>query len=207
VEWNWLKAPLAELRDRPRLAWGIHLCYFGVVIAASLLIHQLPAVQTVFLSIVQDAISAKSGVLSEAGKAYGSGNIPRAAAVTFVMNFFLGSILVITLPSILVPGSGIVTATLRSVLWGVVLAPTLAVLALNMIPHSGTMLLEGEGYILAAFFGLLIPIHIVQSSLGGTPLSRFGRVILLNLKANILIALVLAVAACYEATEVILMNR
>jgi hypothetical protein len=177
------------------------------VIAGSALIHELPDLQTVFLSTVQDAISAKSGVLSAAGKAYGSGSIPRAAFVTFVINFFLGSLACITLPSILLPGSGTVVAALRCTLWGLILAPTLTVLALSMLPHSGTMLLEGEGYILATIFGLLIPIHIVQSSLGGTPLSRFGRVILLNIKASLLIALVLAVAAVYEATEVILMNR
>ena len=76
-----------------------------------------------------------------------------------------------------------------------------------MLPHSLTMLLEGEGYILAALFGLLIPIHIVQRSLGGNLFTRFGRVVLLNVKAQFWIALVLAVAAIYEATEVILMNR
>jgi hypothetical protein len=53
----------------------------------------------------------------------------------------------------------------------------------------------------------LIPIHILQSSLGGTPLSRFGRVLWLNVLANFWVAVVLVVAACYEATEVILMNR
>jgi hypothetical protein len=87
------------------------------------------------------------------------------------------------------------------------LAPTITVLAFAMLPHSGTMLLEGEGYILATLFGLLIPIHIFQSSPGGTPLSRFGRVLWLNVLANFWVAVVLAVAACYEATEVILMNR
>jgi hypothetical protein len=76
-----------------------------------------------------------------------------------------------------------------------------------MLPHSGTMLLEGEGYILATLFGLLIPIHLFQSSLGGTPLSRFGRVLWLNVLANFWVAVVLIIAACYEATEVILMSR
>ena len=98
-------------------------------------------------------------------------------------------------------------AGLRAMAWGLILAPVMQSLAYGMLPHSVTMLLEGEGYILAAFFGLLVPIHIVRSSLGGNPLTRFGRVILLNLKANFWIALVLAVAAIYEATEVILMNR
>jgi len=204
---SWWAAPLLELQTRPRLVWGVHLAYFGLVILGSVLIHELPDVQTVFLTSVQDALSAKSGVLAEAGKAYGSGSIPRAAVVTFVVNFFLGSLLCITLPSIIVPGSGILIAALRSIMWGLILAPTVVRLATAMLPHSITMLLEGEGYILATIFGLLIPIHIFQSSLGGNPLSRFGRVILLNVQACALVALVLAVAACYEATEVILMSR
>ena len=204
---GWLDAPLLELQKRRRLVWGVHLAYFGIVILGSALIYALPDLQTVFLTLVRDALTAKSGVLAAAGKAYSTGSIPRAAVVTFVVNFFLGAVLSITLPSMIVPGSGILIAALRSLMWGLVLAPTLAVLAATMLPHSGTMLLEGEGYILATIFGLLIPIHIVQSSLGGTPLSRFGRVIRLNLQACALVALVLAVAACYEATEIILMNR
>jgi hypothetical protein len=124
-----------------------------------------------------------------------------------VINFFLGSVLMLTAPSMIIPGSGILMAGLRSLVWGLLLAPTIRALAFTMLPHSGTMLLEGEGYILATFFGLLIPIHNVQSSLGGTPLSRFGRMLWLNILANFWVAVVLAVAVCYEATEVILMNR
>ena len=78
-------------------------------------------------------------------------------------------------------------------------------MAFAMLPHSWTMLLEGEGYILAALFGLLIPVHLAQSRLGGTALGRYGRVLLLNVQANAWVALVLAVAACYEAIEVIWM--
>jgi hypothetical protein len=204
---GWWAAPLLEMEKRPRLVWAVHLVYFGLVIAGSVLIYNLPDIQTVLLSNVRDALSASSGPLASAAKAYASGSIARAAVVTFVINFFLGSLLMLTLPSIIVPGSGILMAGLRSLLWGVLLAPSLTVLAYSMLPHSGTMLLEGEGYILATLFGLLVPIHIFQSSLGGTPLTRFGRVLLLNVQANVWVALVLAVAACYEATEVILMNR
>jgi hypothetical protein len=204
---NWLVAPLLELQKRPRLVWGVHLAYFGLVILGAILIHEFPDVQAFFLSIVGKALSDSKGPLGAAGHAYASGNIPYAALVTFGVNFFLGSLACITIPSILVPGSGTLLAVVRSLLWGVILAPTFVLLAGSMLPHSLTMLLEGEGYILATIFGLLIPIHIVQSSLGGNPLTRFGRVLLLNLQALVLVALVLGVAACYEATEVILMNR
>ena len=204
---RWWAAPLIEMEKRPGLVWGVHLVYFGLVIAASVLIYNMPDIQTVLLSGVRDALGGSSGPLAAAGQAYGSGNIARAAGVTFAINFFLGSLLMLTLPSIVVPGTGTLIAAVRALLWGLLLAPTLTTLAHAMLPHSGTMLLEGEGYILATLFGLLIPIHIVQSSLGGTPLTRFGRVLLLNLQANLWVAAVLAVAACYEATEVILMNR
>jgi hypothetical protein len=204
---SWFAAPLVELQERPRLVWGVHLVYFGLVILGSIFIHEFPDVQAFFLTAVREALSGTKGPLGAAGQAYASGNIPYAALVTFAVNFFLGSVACITLPSILVPGSGTLLAVVRSLLWGVILAPTFVLLAGSMLPHSLTMLLEGEGYILATIFGLLIPIHIVQESLGGNPLSRFGRVLLLNLQAVVLVAVVLAVAACYEATEVILMNR
>ena len=46
---------------------------------------------------------------------------------------------------------------------------------MTMLPHSGTMLLEGAGYILATIFAVLIPIRIFESSGGGNLVARFGR--------------------------------
>jgi hypothetical protein len=159
----------------------------------------------VLMSSVQDALGSQSGTLGAAGRAYATGSILRAAGVTFCINFFLGTLLMITIPSVLVPGCGILLATVRSFVWGLLLAPTIGVLALSMIPHSGTLLLEGEGYILATIFAVLIPIRAFDSRLGGGPASRFGRAILLNVQASLWVALVLLVAAIYEATEVIAM--
>ncbi len=204
---RFLAGPLLEMKARPRLVWGVHLVYFGLVIVGSLLIYELADAQLVLLGKVREALATKTNPLGVAGEAYRSGSIPRAAIVTFLVNFFLGSLAYITMPSILLPGFGVVLASLRAAVWGLILAPVMPALAYAMLPHSGTLLLEGEGYILATLFGMLIPIHIFQSRLGGNPLSRFGRVLLLNFKANFWIALVLAVAAIYEATEVILLNR
>jgi hypothetical protein len=199
--------PLLEMSQRPRLLWAVHLVYFGIVIAGSVLIYDDPAVQAVLLENVGQAFAAQNSPLAVAGRAYLSGSIPLAALVTFIVNFFLGSLAYITLPSVLLFGAGLLLAWVRALAWGLLLAPTIQTLAYSMLPHSGTMLLEGEGYILAAFFGFLIPIHTVSSRLGGNPLARWRRAFLLNLKANFWIALVLAVSAIYEATEVILMNR
>jgi hypothetical protein len=219
------------MRRRPRLVWGVHLAYFGLVMAGSVLIYRLPEVQAVLLSLTRDALSGSSGPLAIAGKAYASGSIPRAAVVTFLINFLLGALVSISLPSMIVPGSGALMAVVRSVSWGLLLAPTFDLNAFALLPHTGTLLLEGEGYILATLFGLLVPIYLLRSSPAMVPesmaatdsevvpseptpadggvmlLGRFGRVVLLNIQGSLLVAVVLAVAACWEATEVILMMR
>lgn len=207
VTWPIFSVPLVEIRSRPRLVWGLHLVYFALVMAGALLVHAVPAVQVVLLEKIHEALATNSNPLGIAGQAYLSGNIPRAAAVTLLVNYLLGSLAYITVPSMLFPGSGVLLASGRALAWGLILAPATPTLAFAMLPHSLTLLLEGEGYILATFFGLIIPIDVLRRSLGGNPFTRFGRALLLNLKAQFWIALVLAVAAIYEATEVILMNR
>ena len=183
----------------------MHLGYFGLVILGSYFAHSVPEIQTTLLSFINDALSSKSGPMAAASEAYASHNVLHAAAVTFGVNFFLGTLISITLPSFLVPGCGILMAVFRPLMWGLMLAPTLNMLALTMIPHSGTLLLEGGGYILAAIFALIIPMRIFDVRSQETVLTRFGRAILLNVQASFWVAVVLAVAALYEATEVIAM--
>ena len=204
---GWLAAPLLELQRRPRLVLSIHVGYFGLVILGAILVHSVPEIQEVLILNVQDALTAQSGAFAAAGKAYATRSILRAAGVTFCINFFLGSLLMITIPSMLVPGCGILLATVRSFVWGLLLAPTIGMLALSMIPHSGTLLLEGEGYILATIFAVLIPIRAFDKSLEGGLATRFGRALILNVQAWFWVAVVLLAAAFYEATEMIMMMR
>src|SRR5262249_44092487 len=80
--------------DAPPTApvWGVHLAYFGLVMVGSVWVYQLPEVQAVLLSLVRDALGGSQGPLAIAGKAYASGSIPRAAVVTFLINFLLGTL-------------------------------------------------------------------------------------------------------------------
>lgn len=202
-----LAAPLAEIDRRPRLFWTVHLVYFGLLILSSIVIRGLPEFRAVMDGALESEFAKPGGVMATAGAAYGSRSVPRAALTTFVINFFLGSLAFLTLPSLILPGSGAIPGALRAAVWGVLLAPTNAALAQGMIPHSGTLLLEGEAYILAVFFGLLVPIQIFQKGPGGSAAARYLGAVLLNLKAQTLVALVLGVAAWYEAFEVIAQIR
>ena len=129
--------------------------------------------------------------------------------MTFAVNFLLGSVLYLTVPSCVLPGSGALLAAFRAVSWGLLLAPATLQQAAAMLPHSGTLLLEGEGYILAAFFGLMIPLALFRRQAESDPVPKFGygRAVLLNLKGSVLVAIVLAASAIYEAAEVIHMLR
>jgi hypothetical protein len=202
---GWLASPLGEIAARRKLLYGLHILFFGLVVIAAVLIYELPLVQSALMSALQRQIESGKGVLGVAGTAYKSKNIALAAGATVGINFLLGSLVVITLPSLVLPGVGLLLALFRAALWGILLAPATVVLALTWMPHSGTMLLEGEGYILATFFAVLTAIYLFSPKVGPTAASRYGRALVMNLKGNLLVLIVLAVAAFYEATEVILM--
>jgi hypothetical protein len=202
-----LFGPLVEVSARPRLVWGLHLFYFGLVIGGSLLSFLAPEAQVVLLGKIRELVRAKDSPLGMLGESYASGNIPLLAALILAFNFIVGALASITLPSIVIPGIGLVLAGVRALLWGLVLAPLSQAMALFMLPHAVTTLVEGEGYILATFFGLLIPSYVVRRSLGGNLFTRFGRALVLNFKGQIWIAVVLAVAAVFEAVELVLLNR
>ena len=85
------------------------------------------------------------------------------------------------------------------------MAPSFVGLSGAMLPHSLTMLLEGEAYIVAAFFGLLVPVYLVRKAEGPGIIKRYGRALMMNVRGNLLVAIILAIAAIYEAIEVILM--
>lgn len=203
VQNAWLGPPLAEMSRRRGLLVAIHLVYFGITLAGMLVVYELPAVQQMLLTQVHSQLEEPSNPLGVAGTAYASRNIAYAAATTLAINFFLGSFLMITVPSILIPGIGTLLSLFRALAWGLLLAPTFLELAGGMRLHTGTLLLEGEGYILATFFALLVPIYLFSPQEGATVASRYGRALLMNLKGNLLVFLVLTVAAIYEAIEVI----
>ncbi|MHC4570900.1 MAG: hypothetical protein ACYS0C_02330 [Planctomycetota bacterium] len=201
---KWIRLPLAEIGRYKHLFLAMHLIYFGTVLLLMLVAYHLPELQVSLLAGIKSQVTGSSGPLAVAGRAYMSKSILRAALATFVINFSLGSLAVITVPSVIVPGAGVLIAGVRAALWGLLLAPSFVALSSAMLLHSFTLLLEGEGYILASFFGLLILIYLFRKAEGTSVAGRYGRALLMNVRGNLLVALVLAIAAIYEAIEVIL---
>jgi hypothetical protein len=178
--------------------------YFGLVILGALVALAFPQAQRYMLDLAQTGLS--SGPMSGIGSAYTSGDVLYAAFVTFITNLFLGTIVEITIPSLIIPFWAPFMGLIRALMWGVMLiVPVPGVLPwTSVVPHYLTILLEGEAYVVA-IFACLRQIKVLYK-MGSIPKGQRLKAYLMALADNIkllaVVALILAIAALYEAWEV-----
>jgi hypothetical protein len=202
-------APEPQLRPSPRHSRFEHLrallvlnaLYFGVAALAGGYAFLNPAVQSELTQVAVDAFSP-SGGLGPLMQAYLSGALLLAIAMTFLVNLIFGSFVFLTLPSTVIPFAGIVLGLYRAVLWGVLFAPTAtSPLTPALWLHVPTILLEGEGYIVA-MLGVWLWWHAVFSH-PGARWSAWRHGLVLQARVYAAVAALLAISAIYEAIEVI----
>jgi len=195
--------PLKLVGQHRRAYLLLNVVFYGLVALGTVYSLANPLLQRELTQAIVQGFQAPP--LSFAKDAYASGNVPAAALVTFLVNTLLGSLTSITIPSLLIPFAGIAIGIYRALFWGLALAPTSPELARAMLPHSLTLILEGQGYVLAMFGAYLLWASAIAGARRG--LSGFLRGYRSGLSANITIYLgvviVLGVAAVYEAFEVI----
>src|SRR6266404_8151079 len=105
----------------------------GAYLALSLMFYALIAVGAAYAAFNQGSsdLVAKSGragvseVLPFVVSAYKGGHILRAMGWTFVINLLGGSLLYITIPSLIVPFSGLLLAGVRAIVWGMVFSSSI----------------------------------------------------------------------------------
>ena len=197
-----LKEALQILRDNRRLYLAVNIIYYGLVVVGAIVVWLNPWLQESLIALVQESFETSlPGVVA----AYRGGHFLSAVAQTFTINFFLGSLMVLTLPACVFPPAGILIGFWRAFLWGLVLAPTTPQLALVMMPHGITLLLEGQGYILAIFATCRLGQVLVWPRRIG--LTSRWRAYLAGLRETalvyILVAIVLLGSALWEAFELI----
>ncbi|MGD8554918.1 MAG: hypothetical protein PVJ32_05730 [Anaerolineales bacterium] len=186
----------------------LNLGYFGLVVAGMVYAAFNRSAQLSLLQGVESAFEA--GPIAIVMSAYTGGRIPLAISLTFLVNLAIGSFLSITLPSLVIPFSGLLIGFFRAVLWGVLFSPTNLELSPPII-LAGVLIvvlifLEGQAYVLAmlaAFvqgFAFLFPKRVSAESHGRGFLIGVGRSALIYL----LVAIVLAIAAVYEVLIAVL---
>jgi hypothetical protein len=153
--------------------------------------------------------SVINGPLAVVGEAYVNAKVLKAMALTFVVNLFIGSLAFMTLPSMLVPFLGILSGVYRAVVWGLIFYPGHPKMGNIMIPHSFTLILEGQAYILVMLAAWLHGRAFLFPKSAGADGHWHGYVEGLKQTGKIyfLVGLLLLTAAAYEAIEVILMAQ
>ena len=200
-----IKSAWALVLENRRAYFVLNAVYYGLVVIFMIVAAFNRPLQDMLLESVGEAFM--TGPLSAVGSAYINSQVFTAIALTFLVNLILGSFLYITLPSLIIPYIGILIGIYRAILWGLMFSPSHPDLQMIMIPHSITLILEGQAYILAMFgvflqgTAFLFPktIGLERRSQGYREgLKRTGKI-------YILIVLTLLVAAIYEVIEVVIM--
>ena len=177
--------------------------YYGLIVVGTVFVAFSRPLQEALLKQVGEAFT--KGPLAAVVGAYIGGHVWRAMILTFVVNLVGGSFASITLPSLVIPFSGLFVGGFRALIWGLLLSPSIPELRRVMVPHSLTLLLEGQAYILAMLAAYVQGRAFVwPGTVGATTHSqgylegvkRSGRLYLL-------VVIFLAVAAVYEALSVI----
>ncbi|HET9913572.1 MAG TPA: hypothetical protein VFQ13_16870 [Anaerolineales bacterium] len=204
---NLLKSAWGLVQENRRAYIAFNIIYYGLVIIGMIYVAFNQKLQEDLLNLI--GAQFMTGPLSFVGQAYVNAEVLTAIAATFLVNLFIGSFASITLPSLIVPFSGFLIGIYRAVLWGLLLSPANPDMRLIMIPHSLTLIIEGQAYILtllAAYIqgrAFLWPKSVgVETHAKGylEGLKRTGRLYLL-------IVLTLAIAAIYEVIEVVIMVK
>ena len=200
---NPFRRALAVVQENRRAYITFNAAYYGFVIAAMIYVAFNPEVQQQLLATVSESFSR--GALSIARQAYEESRVLPAILATFLINLLLGSLAQLSLPSLLIPFSGLLVGFYRALMWGLLLSPASPELALPMLPHSITLILEGQAYVLVM---LAIYSHgkafLFPRSVGA---GNHRNGYLEGLKQHgylyVLVTLLLLIAAVYEALEVI----
>jgi hypothetical protein len=188
----------------------INIGYFATIIFGMLVIRLSPEFQKQLISLIGDAFS--TGPLKYLTGAYSNGEIIKAIGLTFIVNLVLGTLIALTLPSLVIPFGGFVMGVYRALAWGFLFSPDLTGLDLpKVILGIGIGLLlifEGEAYVLGLFAAYLQGRAWVKPTSVGVENHTQGYLagIRLTLRMYLLVIGMLLIAAIYEVILTVLIS-
>ena len=200
---------LRPLTEWWRLLLALHVIHYGVFACGLLLAVQYPLVNYRLQLWVSGVFS--EGHLSYIGTPYAEGDIVGAATTTFFNNFGVVTFASNIVPSVLLPPLGTCFGVLKTfvalLLAGFVMSPVWPGLIEVLPLHAVTLTLELEPYVIASFMVILYPVRLVQVLMSNEPWIRFKQTGLMMASGTLLVAAMLAIAAIYEAFEVVLLLK
>jgi hypothetical protein len=181
----------------------MNIVFYGLFLLCMIVALVWPQLQEKTLAGVDQDLSAP-WLESTVVAAYSNGNILAAGFYTLLMNLIVGSCLTMTLPSLIIPFSGLLMGLYRAGSWGFLFAPIEN--EASLIPHYLTLLIEGQAYILVMFAVFLHGKAFLFPKSIGMESRRSGYKYGIAQTAWLYLPIsgILVLGAIYEAFEVIL---
>jgi hypothetical protein len=198
-----LRGAVRTIKDARQPYVILNLVYYGLVICGMAYAAFDRSVQEYLMESVGSALT--EGPLATVAEAYNTEHVLQAIGLTLGINLAVGSFASITLPSLVIPFSGLLVAGVRAVTWGLLFSPgSVAGIGPGEVVIGALfvvlVILEGQGYILAAMGAYLQGRAFLWPQSAGATGHRQGYWHGLKDEARVylLVALVLLVAAVYE---------
>lgn len=198
-----VSAAVSEIRTSRQVYILMNVAYYGLVICGMVVTAADPSLHETLMAAVGESLS--EGPLAPVWDAYSAERVLQAAALTVGINLALGSFATITLPSLIVPFSGLLMAVVRALLWGVLFSPP-SLTGIGLAEAAAGLsivvlvFLEGQGYVLAALgayrhgVAFLFP----RSTDADGHLQGYWRGVKTQARIYVLVLVVLLIAALYE---------
>jgi hypothetical protein len=192
------------IREHRKAYIAVNLLFYGLMLTAGSITAFVPKLQSEAISTVDRDLARGGDIAAIMLDAYESENVVGAAAMTFLINVLLGVLITMIGPSLVVPFIGFGMGIYRAVTWGLLFSPITPDVRAVLVPHALTVLIEGQAYVIAM---LAIWIHgrswVLSRRESLRPIVGYGLGLRRISSLTIPIVLLLAVAAVYEAVEVI----
>jgi hypothetical protein len=203
--------PLGDALDIIRKDWkllaGINALYFCVIVIGIAIALMSPAFhQSMVQYIGSPTIAGPLVTRPPAGIA----EALAGTAYAFISTFFLNTLAMITLPSIIIPIWAPIVGAARFFIWGVAYTTPLAgvITPAELIPQYVAMLLEGEAYVIA-IFACIRQLTVALGSWDNgirRALIEYVKAVFDNLKLLLVVAMLLAASGVYQAVLVPILN-
>ena len=198
-----LSAPLAIIRAHRQVYLRLNLAYYGLILAG-LAWAQIDRGSGRSASRGGGRLHRPADPWRRWPRLYDSGALLAAMAVTLGLNVWIGCLASITLPSLVLPFSGLAVGGLRAFVWGLLFSPAPSAITLRNLPAgaviAGLLFLEGQGYVLTMLAAWIQSRARTQPASVGAATRREGSRLGLQLTAQLYraVVLTLTVAAVYE---------
>lgn len=204
---NPLGDALGIIKKDWKLLTSLNALYFCVIIIGATLALISPSLHLSMIRFIGSETIA--GPLSAPAPSSAAESLVDAG-YGFTSSFFLNTLAMITIPSIVLPLWAPIIGAARFFIWGVAyVSPLDGVLTLgNLLPQYVAMLLEGEAYIVAIFACVRqLTVALASAEMGFRwALKQYIKAVIDNLKLLIIVIFLLATAALYQALLIPILN-